>query len=186
VFQSGFTVNVACCQSLMTNEKDLLISDQLNHASIIDGGRLSQGGAQDLPAQGHGRAQGHPGVARVQVRAAQDDRDGRRLQHGRRPGTPARRSWTWPRSMGFRDGGRRARLGRDGQERPGHAGALRTHRAGPDPDRDLVQGVGAIGGYGGGLEVPARLPDVGGAAVRVLELASAVRDRDLHRGAGTS
>src|SRR3989339_2009963 len=38
VFQSGFTVNVACCQSLMTDEKDLLVSDQLNHASIIDGG----------------------------------------------------------------------------------------------------------------------------------------------------
>lgn len=42
VFQSGFTVNVACCQSLMSSEKDLLISDELNHASIIDGGRLSK------------------------------------------------------------------------------------------------------------------------------------------------
>ncbi|MCX5795106.1 MAG: glycine C-acetyltransferase [Elusimicrobia bacterium] len=42
VFQSGFTVNVACCQSLMSDEKDLLISDELNHASIIDGGRLSK------------------------------------------------------------------------------------------------------------------------------------------------
>ena len=42
VFQSGFTVNVACCQSLMSDEKDLLISDELNHASIIDGARLSK------------------------------------------------------------------------------------------------------------------------------------------------
>ncbi|MFA6003350.1 MAG: glycine C-acetyltransferase [Elusimicrobiota bacterium] len=42
VFQSGFTVNVACCQSLMNDEKDLLISDELNHASIIDGARLSK------------------------------------------------------------------------------------------------------------------------------------------------
>jgi len=42
VFQSGFTVNVACCQSLMTDEKDLLISDELNHASIIDGARLAK------------------------------------------------------------------------------------------------------------------------------------------------
>jgi glycine C-acetyltransferase len=41
-FQSGFTVNVACCQSLMSSEKDMLISDELNHASIIDGGRLSK------------------------------------------------------------------------------------------------------------------------------------------------
>lgn len=42
VFQSGFSVNVACCQSLMTSEKDLLISDELNHASIIDGARLAK------------------------------------------------------------------------------------------------------------------------------------------------
>jgi glycine C-acetyltransferase len=41
-FQSGFTTNVACCQSLMSSDKDLLISDELNHASIIDGGRLSK------------------------------------------------------------------------------------------------------------------------------------------------
>ena len=42
VFQSGFATNVACCQSLMTAPEDLLISDELNHASIIDGGRLSK------------------------------------------------------------------------------------------------------------------------------------------------
>jgi glycine C-acetyltransferase len=42
VFQSGFTVNVACCQSLMSDPKDLLISDELNHASIIDGARLAK------------------------------------------------------------------------------------------------------------------------------------------------
>ena len=40
LFQSGFTSNVAVCQSLMSSEQDLLISDELNHASIIDGARL--------------------------------------------------------------------------------------------------------------------------------------------------
>lgn len=40
-FQSGFTVNVACCSSLMNAPEDLLVSDELNHASIIDGCRLS-------------------------------------------------------------------------------------------------------------------------------------------------
>ncbi|MDD5628384.1 MAG: glycine C-acetyltransferase [Elusimicrobia bacterium] len=49
VFQSGFTVNVACCQSLMTDEKDLLVSDELNHASIIDGGRLSKAARRIYP-----------------------------------------------------------------------------------------------------------------------------------------
>ena len=42
VFQSGFATNVALCQSLMTSEEDLLISDELNHASIVDGARLAK------------------------------------------------------------------------------------------------------------------------------------------------
>ncbi|MBI3272008.1 MAG: glycine C-acetyltransferase [Planctomycetes bacterium] len=42
VFQSGFTTNVAVCQSLMSAEQDLLVSDELNHASIIDGARLAK------------------------------------------------------------------------------------------------------------------------------------------------
>lgn len=42
LFQSGFTTNVAVCQSLMTSEEYLLISDELNHASIIDGARLAK------------------------------------------------------------------------------------------------------------------------------------------------
>ena len=42
VLQSGFSTNVAVCQSLMNSEQDLLISDELNHASIIDGARLAK------------------------------------------------------------------------------------------------------------------------------------------------
>lgn len=42
LFQSGFVSNVAVCQSLMSSEQDLLISDELNHASIIDGARLAK------------------------------------------------------------------------------------------------------------------------------------------------
>ncbi|MCX7905188.1 MAG: glycine C-acetyltransferase [Elusimicrobiales bacterium] len=42
LFQSGFTTNVAVCQTLMSSEQDLLISDELNHASIIDGARLAK------------------------------------------------------------------------------------------------------------------------------------------------
>ncbi|MFA6030125.1 MAG: glycine C-acetyltransferase [Elusimicrobiota bacterium] len=49
VFQSGFTTNTACCQSLMSSEEDLLISDALNHASIIDGGRLAKSARQIYP-----------------------------------------------------------------------------------------------------------------------------------------
>lgn len=42
VFKSGFATNVAVVQTLLTSEEDFLISDELNHASIIDGGRLSK------------------------------------------------------------------------------------------------------------------------------------------------
>ena len=47
-FQSGFTANVGVLQSLLT-DKDVIISDQLNHASIIDGIRLSRAPRKVFP-----------------------------------------------------------------------------------------------------------------------------------------
>jgi glycine C-acetyltransferase len=42
VFQSGFTANAGTVSAVLGKE-DLIISDELNHASIIDGARLSKG-----------------------------------------------------------------------------------------------------------------------------------------------
>src|SRR6202790_5556624 len=41
VFQSGFTANAGTVSAVLVKE-DLIISDELNHASIIDGARLSK------------------------------------------------------------------------------------------------------------------------------------------------
>src|SRR5678815_3103036 len=41
VFQSGFTANAGTVSAILTKE-DVVISDELNHASIIDGARLSK------------------------------------------------------------------------------------------------------------------------------------------------
>ena len=41
VYQSGFLCNLGVIQAI-TTEKDLIVSDELNHASIIDGVKLSK------------------------------------------------------------------------------------------------------------------------------------------------
>src|ERR1700728_4990630 len=41
VFQSGFTANAGTVSAILGKE-DLIVSDELNHASIIDGARLSR------------------------------------------------------------------------------------------------------------------------------------------------
>ena len=49
LLQSGFATNVAVCQTLMSSEQDLLVSDELNHASIIDGARLAKSARKIYP-----------------------------------------------------------------------------------------------------------------------------------------
>jgi glycine C-acetyltransferase len=48
VFQSGFTANAGTVSSILTRE-DAIISDELNHASIIDGARLSRATIKVFP-----------------------------------------------------------------------------------------------------------------------------------------
>jgi glycine C-acetyltransferase len=50
VFQSGFTANAGTVSSILTKE-DVIISDELNHASIIDGARLSRATIKVFPHQ---------------------------------------------------------------------------------------------------------------------------------------
>jgi glycine C-acetyltransferase len=48
VFQSGFTANAGTVSSVLTKE-DVIVSDELNHASIIDGARLSRATIKVFP-----------------------------------------------------------------------------------------------------------------------------------------
>jgi glycine C-acetyltransferase len=48
VFQSGFTANAGTVSSLLGRE-DVIVSDELNHASIIDGARLSRATIKVFP-----------------------------------------------------------------------------------------------------------------------------------------
>jgi len=48
VFQSGFTANAGTVSAILTRE-DVVISDELNHASIIDGCRLSRAAIKVFP-----------------------------------------------------------------------------------------------------------------------------------------
>jgi len=48
VFQSGFTANAGTVSSILTKD-DVIISDELNHASIIDGCRLSRAAINVFP-----------------------------------------------------------------------------------------------------------------------------------------
>ena len=48
VFQSGFTANAGTVSSIL-NREDIIVSDELNHASIIDGARLSRAAIKVFP-----------------------------------------------------------------------------------------------------------------------------------------
>ncbi len=48
VFQSGFAANAGTVSAILTKD-DVIISDELNHASIIDGCRLSRAAIKVFP-----------------------------------------------------------------------------------------------------------------------------------------
>ncbi len=70
VFQSGFTANAGTVSSILGRD-DVIVSDELNHASIIDGARLSRATIKVFPhrdaAAARAIVEGLPRGQRVQV-----------------------------------------------------------------------------------------------------------------------
>ncbi len=96
VFQSGFTANAGTVSSILGRD-DVIVSDELNHASIIDGARLSRATIKVFP---HRDVDAARAIVREALPPQQRDaaHHRRRLQHGRRPRSRCRRSATWPKS----------------------------------------------------------------------------------------
>jgi glycine C-acetyltransferase len=68
MFQSGFTSNAGTVAAILSKE-DVIVSDQLNHASIIDGARLSRAEIKVFP---------HKDVASADALLTETKREGRR------------------------------------------------------------------------------------------------------------
>src|SRR6266566_4179463 len=73
-FQSGFTANTGVIPTI-TGEQDLIVSDELNHASIIDGMRLSKAPRKIFP---HGNTEA---LREVLTEARDKGRDGTGLPY---------------------------------------------------------------------------------------------------------
>ena len=82
VFQSGFTANAGTVSCAILTKDDVVISDELNHASIIDGCRLSRAAIKVFPHKDVEAARDIAWTARFTTQAAHYRR---RLQHGWRP-----------------------------------------------------------------------------------------------------
>ena len=82
VFAACFDANGGVFEPLM-GEEDAIVSDSLNHASIIDGVRLSQGAPLPFRQFGHERTRGPAEAGRGGRRVVQADCDRRRVLDGR-------------------------------------------------------------------------------------------------------
>ncbi len=138
LYSSCFDANGGLFETLL-GEEDAIISDALNHASIIDGVRLSKARRLPLRQQRHGRARALPHRGGRRAHAA--DRHRRRLLDGRGDRRPRRD--LRPRGAARRagDGRRQPRHRLRRRQRPRHPRALRRGGPGRHPHRHPRQGA---------------------------------------------
>ena len=138
VFQSGFAANAGTVSAVLGKD-DFIISDALNHASIIDGARLSR--AKILVFR-------HKDIAHAEEQLASvKDQPGKKLlitdgvfsmdgDIGPLPGALRSRR----KIRRHHDGRRRSRLRRAGPQRPRHGRSFQCARARGYPGRNVVEG----------------------------------------------
>ena len=181
VFQSGFTANAGTVSSLLGRD-DVIVSDELNHASIIDGARLSRATIKVFP---------HRDAA-----AARADRGGAAARRSGRSSSPTassawtatsarcRRCATWPTNtaaiMMVDDAHASGVFGR---QRARHGRSLRPARPRARAGRHAVEGDRRARRLRGRVAGAHRVPAPPRAAVPVLDVASAVGHGHLPRRA---
>ena len=180
VFQSGFTANAGTVSAILGKE-DFIISDELNHASIIDGARLSRAKIKVFRHKDAAHAEellneiknepGHKLLITDGVFSM--DGDIGALPQLTDAGRKVRR---------HHDGGRRARLRRAGPQRPRHRRPFQPARPRRHPGGHAVEGHRRARRLRLRHARPHRVSLPSRAPVPVLDLASAVGRGDLHRG----
>ena len=187
-FQSGFTANTGVIPTI-TGETDLIVSDSLNHASIIDGMRLSKAPRK---VYAHADVEALKGVLAKRSRTAAR---GVASRIGRSSSSPTASSRWTATSRHCPGSSRRPR-------RPARPYSSMTHMrrassAGTAAARSTTSGCTAaspsrsarcrrrsasLGGYVAGSAGAARDPHPAGAPVPVLDLPPAGRRRRVPRG----
>ena len=193
IFQSGFTANTGVIP-VVTGEDDLIVSDALNHASIIDGMRMSKAPRVVFPHKDmaalrellrEARAKGRPDAGGAPHRLILVVTDGVFSMDGDiapLPGIVAAAE-EFGAAVMVDDAHASGVLGRNGRGTVDHFG---LHGRVAIQVGTLSKAIGVLGGYVAGQPGPARDADPARAPVPLLHLAPAGRGRRLHRRRSTS
>lgn len=177
VFQSGFAANAGTVSAVLTKD-DVVISDELNHASIIDGCRLSRAAIKVFPHKDVGAArkilQELPTTQRKILIT-----DGVFSMEGDLGPLPelCTIAEEYGAIMMVDDAHASGVFGKNGSGTVDH---FKCHGRVDIQVGTLSKAVGVLGGYVAGTRRARRFPVSPRAAVPVLHLASAGRDRRLH------
>ena len=180
VFQSGFTANAGTVSSLLGRD-DVIVSDELNHASIIDGARLSRATIKVFP---------HRNVAAAREIVAALPRDQRKLlitdgvfsMDGDLGPLPELCDLAdeYGCIMMVDDAHASGVFGRNGRGTVDHFG---MHGRVDVQVGTLSKALGALGGYVAGSKSLDRVPLSPGKAVPLFDVAPALGRGHLHRSA---